>query len=138
MQHHLALSRLKMKFVVAFTCLVAVAVAAPQSDRDRNANIIKDERVDQGDGNFRYSFAADNGLETEVEGAPGSEGQSNMRGYYLLPLDGGGFARVEFVANEVGFQPVSDVLPTPHPLPEHVHELLRIAERQRAEGITFE
>ncbi|XP_066941197.1 cuticle protein AMP2-like [Macrobrachium rosenbergii] len=138
MQHHLALRRLKMKFVVAFTCLVAVAVAAPQSDRDKNAKIVRDERVDNGDGSFSYLFASDNGIETEVQGRPGSEGQSNMQGYYLLPLESGGFARVEFVADESGFQPRSDVIPTPHPLPEHVHELLRIAERQRAEGITFD
>ncbi|XP_068216169.1 cuticle protein AMP2-like [Palaemon carinicauda] len=127
-----------MKFVIAFTCLVAVAVAAPQSDRDRDATIIGDDRVDNGDGSFSYAFSASNGLEMEVVGAPGSEGQSNMAGYYLLPLESGGFARVEFVADEAGFQPQSDILPTPHPLPEHVHELLRIAERQRAEGITFD
>ncbi|XP_068216172.1 cuticle protein AM1159-like [Palaemon carinicauda] len=122
-----------MKFVILF-CLLAMSFAAPQED----AQIIRDDRVDNGDGSFSYSFAADNGLEMEVEGTPGSEGQSNMRGYYLLPLESGGFARVDFVADEAGFQPQSDLLPTPHPLPEHVHELLRIAEEQRAQGITFE
>ncbi|XP_066941198.1 cuticle protein AM1159-like [Macrobrachium rosenbergii] len=128
-EHH----NISMKFVIAL-CLFGLAFAAPQED----AQIIRDERVDNGDGSFSYNFAADNGIETEVVGSPGSEGQSNMQGYYLLPLESGGFARVEFVADEAGFQPKSDVLPVPPPLPEHVHELLRIAERQRAEGITFE
>ncbi|XP_064084534.1 cuticle protein AM1159-like [Macrobrachium nipponense] len=122
-----------MKFAVLF-CLAAMAFAAPQED----AQILKDERVDNGDGSFSYSFAADNGIETEVAGTPGSEGQSNMEGFYLLPLEDGGFARVTFVADEEGFKTLQRSPPTPHPLPEHVHELLRIAEEQRAQGITFE
>ncbi|XP_064084531.1 cuticle protein AM1159-like [Macrobrachium nipponense] len=127
-----------MKFII-FSCLTALALAAPQqvSDRDRLATITLDERVDNGDGTFTYAFASDNGIEAQVAGAPGQEGQSNMQGFYLLPRGDGSFARVEFVANEVGFQPQSDLLPTPHPLPEHVYELLRIAEEQRAQGITF-
>lgn len=53
-------------------------------------------------------------------------------------LADGSVAEVRFIANENGFQPQSDLLPTPHPLPAHVNELLRIAEEQRAQGITFE
>ncbi|XP_066941709.1 cuticle protein AM1159-like [Macrobrachium rosenbergii] len=126
-----------MKFVI-LSCLAAVALAAPQAPRQPEVNIIRQESTDNGDGNFRYSFAADNGIETEVVGTPGAEGQSNMQGYYVIALDNGAFARVEFVANEAGFQPRSDILPTDHPLPEHVHELLRIADEQRAQGIRFD
>lgn len=53
-------------------------------------------------------------------------------------LADGSVAEVTFIANENGFQPQSDLLPTPHPLPAHVYELLRIADEQRAQGITFE
>merc|ERR1719427_877284 len=124
--------------IIILSCLAAVALAAPQFQDQQLVNIIRDDRVDNGDGNFNYAFAADNGIEAEVVGAPGSQGQSNMQGFYLLPREDGSFARVEFVANENGFQPISDLLPTPHPLPEHVHELLRIAEQQRAEGVSFD
>ncbi|KAG7176954.1 Cuticle protein [Homarus americanus] len=55
-----------------------------------------------------------------------------------FPLSDGSIAEVRYIADENGFQPESPLLPTPHPLPAHVEELLRIAERQRAEGITFE
>ncbi|XP_066941711.1 cuticle protein AMP4-like [Macrobrachium rosenbergii] len=128
-----------MKFIVFVSCLVAFALAAPQGDdRDRLANILRDDRVDNGDGSFSYAFASDNGLEMEVAGTPGSEGQSNMQGYYLLPLADGGFARITFIADENGFQPQGDILPTPHPLPAHAIEQIRIAEQQRAAGITFE
>ncbi|XP_068216177.1 cuticle protein AMP4-like [Palaemon carinicauda] len=96
-----------MKFIAAFFCLVAVAAAAPQQE----VAVLRDERVDQGDGNFNYAFAADNGIEMEVVGTPGAEGAVSMRGFYVLPLADGGFARIEFIADENGFQPTGDILP---------------------------
>ncbi|KAG7176958.1 Cuticle protein [Homarus americanus] len=57
---------------------------------------------------------------------------------HRLPDNEGGFQEVRYVANEFGVQVQSPLLPTPHPLPAHVQELLRIAEEQRAAGITFE
>ncbi|KAK7081128.1 hypothetical protein SK128_027954 [Halocaridina rubra] len=123
--------------VTIVLCLVAFASAAPRPQEDTVA-IIVDERVDQGDGNFNYNIEADNGIMMQVSGTPGAEGQSNMEGVYLLPLADGGFAEIRFVANENGFQPQGDILPTPHPLPAHAQEQIKIAEQQRAEGITFE
>ncbi|XP_064083842.1 cuticle protein AM/CP1114-like [Macrobrachium nipponense] len=72
--------------IVVFLCLVAVSLASPQT-QDRVVALLRDDRVDQGDGNFNYAFAADNGLEMEVSGAPGAEGAVSMRGYYVLPLE---------------------------------------------------
>lgn len=46
------------------------------------ADILSDHREDHGDGNFRYSFETTNGIQVEVVGQPGSEGQSTMRGSY--------------------------------------------------------
>ncbi|KAK7081129.1 hypothetical protein SK128_027955 [Halocaridina rubra] len=125
---------MKITFVL---CFVALASAAPRPQDDVVA-ILVDERVDQGDGNFNYNFEADNGIKMQVSGTPGADGQSNMEGFYVLPLADGGFAEIRFVANENGFQPVGDILPTPHPLPAHAQEQIRIAEQQRAEGIIFE
>ncbi|KAG7176955.1 Cuticle protein [Homarus americanus] len=45
---------------------------------------------------------------------------------------------LRFTADEFGYQPQSALLPTPHPLPAHALEQLRIAEEQRAAGITFD
>ncbi|XP_066941308.1 cuticle protein AMP2-like [Macrobrachium rosenbergii] len=126
-----------MKSAIIFFGLVAVSLASPQI-QDRVVALLRDDRVDQGDGNFNYAFAADNGLEMEVSGAPGAEGAVSMRGYYVLPLESGGVTRVEFVADGAGFQPSSDILPTPHPLPEHVRELLSIAEEFRRQGVQFD
>merc|ERR1712168_28695 len=122
-------------FVLA--CLAAVAVAAPQLLEEREVVILRDDRLANEDGTFSYALEADNGINTAVEGVVGAEGQINMRGSYMMPLADGTFAVVTFIADENGFQPQSDLLPTPHPLPAHVVDLLAIAEQQRAEGIVF-
>ncbi|XP_042859361.1 cuticle protein AMP1A-like [Penaeus japonicus] len=121
-------------------CLAGVAAASalPQvQDRhpEYTAETLVDERVDQGDGNFRYLFETTNGIKTEKVGTPGSEGQSNMQGRFSFPLTDGGVAEFSYVADENGYQPSSDLLP---PTPPHVFRLLEIAAEQRAAGITFD
>ena len=55
-----------------------------------------------------------------------------------LPLADGTFAVINWVADELGFRAESPILPVAHPLPAHAEEQIRVAEQQRAEGITFE
>ncbi|XP_069996584.1 cuticle protein AMP1A-like [Penaeus vannamei] len=123
-----------MKLII-FACLAAVALARPQKDSE--AETVLDERSDNGDGNFQYTFQTSNGISSSNTGTPGSEGQSNMQGTYSFLLPDGTLAEVSFIADENGFQPSSDLLPVAPPLPAHVPELLRIAEEQRAAGVQF-
>lgn len=53
-------------------------------------------------------------------------------------LEDGTIAEVTFRADENGFHAESPLIPTPHPIPAHVHRLLEIAADQKAQGITFE
>nr|XP_027208971.1 cuticle protein AMP1A-like [Penaeus vannamei] len=122
--------------IIILACLAALAVATPQFE-DRVVALLRDDRVANEDGTFSYALEADNGINTAVEGVVGSAGQINQAGSYTYTLADGTQAVVTFVANENGFQPQSSILPTPHPLPAHVFELLEIAERQRAAGIVF-
>ncbi|KAK3891952.1 hypothetical protein Pcinc_004167 [Petrolisthes cinctipes] len=124
--------------IVVLLCLVAVAAAAPQFISAPIVNILRDDRQDNGDGNFQYAFEADNGIAVESSGTPGFQGQANMQGSYRYTLDDGRVVEVRYIADENGFQPQSDWLPTPHPLPLHAQEQIRFAEEQRALGITFE
>ncbi|KAK3857453.1 hypothetical protein Pcinc_036286 [Petrolisthes cinctipes] len=66
--------------------------------------IVSDHREDQGDGNFKYSFETENGIKVEVEGKPGSKGQSNMQGSYSFPLPDGTLVQVTYVADENGYR----------------------------------
>nr|XP_045621206.1 cuticle protein AM1199-like isoform X1 [Procambarus clarkii] len=124
---------------VIFACLAAVAAAAPQLlDSPPVVAILRDDRRDDGNGNFNYAFEADNGIAVDISGTPGAEGQSNMQGFYRFTLPDGTIAEVRFIADENGFQPESSLLPTPHPLPAHALEQVRFAEEQRARGILWD
>ncbi|XP_042859343.1 cuticle protein AMP1B-like [Penaeus japonicus] len=123
--------------LVLFACLAAAAVAFPQNP-EGDAEVVYDERTDQGDGNFRYAFETTNGIRAEKTGVPGAAGQSNMQGSFTFPLPEGGVVEVTYVADEDGYRPESDAIPTPGPVPEFVKELLAIAAEQRAAGIRFD
>ncbi|KAK4304193.1 hypothetical protein Pmani_023828 [Petrolisthes manimaculis] len=123
-----------MKLVI-LACLAVMAAARPQ---EPVAEIVTDERSDSGDGNFNFAFETSDGTRVSAVGTPGGEGQVNIQGEYSYRLSDGTEVLVRYIANENGFQPESEWLPTPHPLPAHAIEQIRIAEQQRAEGITFE
>ncbi|XP_045621230.1 cuticle protein AM1159 [Procambarus clarkii] len=127
-----------MKLVV-FACLASMALAFPQGDpRDVEAVVLKDVRSDSGDGNFNFEFETSNGIYSQRTGTPGSKGQSDMTGSFRFNLPDGTVAEVRYVADELGYRPESPLIPTPHPLPPHAIEQIRVAEEQRAKGITFE
>ncbi|KAK3857449.1 hypothetical protein Pcinc_036282 [Petrolisthes cinctipes] len=124
--------------LVIFACLAAVALAAPQQREADFIDIIRDERVDNGDGNYNFLFETENGIYQEVAGRPGDNGGQHMEGSFRFPLDDGTIAEVTFIANENGYVPQSDLIPTPHPLPEHVVETLRLVDELVRQGATWD
>ncbi|XP_069942947.1 cuticle protein AM1199-like [Cherax quadricarinatus] len=134
-----------MKLVI-FVCLVVSVVSAaqfgqqfPRYDRPdyRHIAILRDNRHDSGDGNFNYEFETENGISVSAVGRPGSKGQSNIQGSYRFTLPDGTPAEVRYIADEFGYRAESPQIPTPHPLPAHAIEQIRIAEDQRRRGIVF-
>lgn len=76
---------------IILSCLAALAAAAPQFQEEfrpdyRPIAILRDEREDYGDGNFRYEFETENGILVNAVGTPGSQGQSNIEGFYRWVL----------------------------------------------------
>lgn len=67
---------------VIFACLFAVALAAPQQNPLGLAEVLVDERVDNGDGTFQYNFQTSNDIAAQRTGSVGSAGQSNLQGVY--------------------------------------------------------
>ncbi|XP_071551776.1 cuticle protein AM1199-like [Panulirus ornatus] len=128
-----------MKLVV-LVCLAASAVARPQFryENPRHIAILRDNRVDHGDGNFQYEFETENGIYQNVVGRPGQSGGQTMDGSFRFPLDDGTIADFQFVANENGYQVQSPVIPTPHPLPAHAAEQVAFAEQERARGARWD
>ncbi|XP_042222760.1 cuticle protein AM1159-like [Homarus americanus] len=124
--------------LVLLACLAALAVAAPQFENAIPVVILRDDRVDNGDGNFNYAFESDDGIAIEAFGSPGSVGQSNIQGTIRFIHPDGTPSEISYSADENGFQPQGALIPTPPPLPAHAIEQIRIGEEQRAAGITFD
>ncbi|XP_045621367.1 cuticle protein AMP1B [Procambarus clarkii] len=120
--------------LILFACLVVLVAARPEQD----AETTLDERDDSGDGNFNYKFETSNGIYEERTGSLGADGQSNIEGVFRFTLPDGTVGEIRFIADENGYQPLSNLLPTPHPLPAHAIEQIRFAEEQRAKGVIFE
>ena len=87
--------------------------------------ILSQENVHPGDGTYRFSFQTENGIERDESGQPkaggGYDSYGKPSGGYVQQggwsyTDGyGGAVRLTFTADENGYQPVGDVLPTPVP-----------------------
>ncbi|XP_066941205.1 cuticle protein AMP1A-like [Macrobrachium rosenbergii] len=135
-------SSYNMKLTVVVS-LVALAMAAPgpqifRPQGGRPTTILRDERVDQGNGNFRYAYELSDGTAVQAEGTPGQDGAVIMRGSYRYVLPDGNVAEITYVADENGFHPRGNVIPTPPPLPPHAIQQIRYAEEERARGVVYE
>nr|P81579.1 RecName: Full=Cuticle protein AM1274; Short=CPAM1274 [Cancer pagurus] len=100
--------------------------------------IIRQESTDNGDGNFNFLFETANGIYKEVSGYPTANGAQAMTGSFRFPLDDGQIVEVSFTADENGYLPVSDFIPTPHPIPAHVLETLAIVDELVRQGATWD
>ena len=56
-----------------------MALCAPQ---DFEVRLLRDDRVAPEGASFSYAIEADNGIATNVQGAPGAEGAAVMTGSY--------------------------------------------------------
>merc|ERR1712002_295590 len=88
---------LNMKTAVALLALLGCAAALPQ------VLVLRDESVAPNGAEFRTAFELDNNINIETVGTAGAEGQSNMRGFYLVPGEGDVWTRVDWTADEAGF-----------------------------------
>jgi len=79
------------------------------------------------DGSYKHSFEIDDGTKVEAIGQQKQftteDAGTVARGSYTYLSDGQRFL-VDWVADENGYQPKGDHLPTPPPTPPHVEELL--------------
>ncbi|XP_076055228.1 larval cuticle protein 65Ag1-like [Oratosquilla oratoria] len=126
-----------MKFLIFVTALLAFAIADFDSREEPiHIPIVAETRKEPVAGASASDFEAANG-------------NSKKRLHQLLhlthfswvvgsyPDEFGNVIEVRYIANEYDFQPQGVHLPVAPPAPAHVAELLRIAEEQRAAGITF-
>ncbi|CAL8072297.1 unnamed protein product [Orchesella dallaii] len=109
-----------MKFlcaVIAFVCLVAPIFGKPVEGEENL--IIRSESENNGDGTYRYLWETSDGTHVEESGYLKPNGNANpiqvAEGSYQYLSPEEKLIRVTYIADENGFQPKGDHLPTPPP-----------------------
>merc|ERR1712106_1161856 len=134
----------KMNIIIALSCLLAIAAAAPTPEGDSSAEhiaILRDDRDHSDDGTYSFDMETENGISRSEKGYLIDVGSSEeviaQAGSYSFTFPNGESFEMTFVADQNGFQPQSDHLPVapafPHPIPEFVLEQIEFARQQDEE-----
>lgn len=99
------------KFVVAVALLGLVAA----NHLDKNAQVKSFQSDVQGDGSYHYSYQISNGISGQQSGnGDRATGEST----HISPE--GQTIQLRYTADENGFHPEGDHLPTPPPIPDYI------------------
>lgn len=104
----------------------------PQAAGDRNAVIINYENVRTPNSYF-YSYDTSNGIHADERGTV--DDGTKAQGAYSYIGDDGKVYSVVYTADENGFQPHGDHIPTAPPIPEAIQKVIEQAARDKAAGI---
>lgn len=105
----------------------------PQAFKDRSSNIISYTN-DVSSDNYSYGFETDNGIAVGENGNSVNNG-IQAQGGYSYKGDDGQVYKVTYVADEGGYRPQGDHLPTPPPIPKEILESLEQNAREEAAGL---
>lgn len=93
----------------------------PEAETDRTAYILRYENVITPEG-FSYSYDTSNGIHADESGTAGNGVKA--KGSYSYTGDDGKVYTIKYTADENGFRPVGDHLPTPPPIPIEIQAAL--------------
>ncbi|XP_017785775.1 PREDICTED: endocuticle structural glycoprotein SgAbd-2-like [Nicrophorus vespilloides] len=118
-----------MKVLIVAFAFLAVAFAAQS---DEQATILSQNAEINPDGSYKYDYQTSNGIAAQEQGvlknAGSKDGESEeVQGSYQYTAPDGTPVKIQYVANEFGFQPQGDLLPvgpTPPPVPAAILKAL--------------
>ncbi|TKX27718.1 cuticular protein RR-1 [Spodoptera litura] len=116
----------------AYSGFEARPVERAQAAFERNAAILRQDNSNDGE-TYAYAYETENGISGEENGVATNGMQA--QGSYSYTGDDGKVYSVRYTADENGFQPQGDHLPTPHPIPEEILKALEQNARDEAAGI---
>lgn len=102
--------------------------SAPSGPQQPPIAILSYENVNNGDGSYKFSYETENGIKAQEQGEVKNKGSENeiqtVSGSYSYTAPDGQVITVTYIADENGFQPSGDHLPTPPPIPEAIAKAL--------------
>ncbi|XP_034482636.1 pupal cuticle protein Edg-78E-like [Drosophila innubila] len=110
----------KTSLVFAVICLVASCSAVDES----NAVVTKYRSEINEDGSYSYEYGTSNNIQAQESGVGGSYAAGSHS--YTDPE--GQLVNLEYTADENGYQPRGDHLPTPPPIPDYILRALEYIE----------
>ncbi|XP_055589325.1 pupal cuticle protein 36a-like [Uranotaenia lowii] len=91
---------------------------------------VKEDTRDLNEDGYNYRILTENNIDFAESGRIENRGSDNevlrAKGYYEFVADDGVKYRVDYVADENGFQPTGTHLPTPPPIPEEILRSLQV------------
>ncbi|XP_055542170.1 endocuticle structural glycoprotein SgAbd-8-like [Wyeomyia smithii] len=124
-----------MKAAIILSALFIMCVlGVPQGPVTEPIPIIRLEQEVNPDGTYRWSYETGNGIKAEEQGFlknPGTQQEAQVaQGEYSYTAPDGQLIRVQYIADENGFQPIGDHLPTPPPIPPAIQRALEYLASQ--------
>lgn len=110
-----------------------VEAERPNAGKEGTAEILR-YSSDVGTDNYSYSFETDNGISAEENGVT-TNGVQAQGGFSYTGDDGQTYS-VTYTADENGYQPKGDHLPTPPPIPEAILKSLELNAKEEAAGLS--
>ncbi|CAB3229147.1 unnamed protein product [Arctia plantaginis] len=105
--------------------------ASSGSSADKTATILRQDFTLEG-GSYSYAYDTSNGIHGEEKGVA-TNGVQAQGGFSYTGDDGKTYA-IWYTADENGFRPVGDHLPTPPPIPKEILKALEQNARDEAAG----
>ena len=124
-----------------FAVLLALAAAAPRPEDFDSAELLRDDRGQEG-ASYSTNVEIDNGIIIQE-----TADDDGVHGTYVFTAPDGQVVEMRLVANENGavFESPSGHLPVAplpvqaiHPVPEHALEAIEFAAQQRAAGVEWD
>uniref|UniRef100_A0A336LZT6 CSON006898 protein n=1 Tax=Culicoides sonorensis TaxID=179676 RepID=A0A336LZT6_CULSO len=106
-----------MQKLIVFCTLLTICFAG---DLDKDATILTSEQEVNYDGTYKYRYETSNGIFGEESGVGGQASQGQAR--WVSPE--GEQVQLSYTADENGYQPVGNHLPTPPPTPDYILKAL--------------
>ncbi|GLV39286.1 Cuticular protein 49Aa [Carabus blaptoides fortunei] len=118
-----------MKIAIVILGLIACALAAPQGHSTEPIPILRQEQEVNFDGSYKWNYETGNGITAEEQGFLKNAGQPDLeaqvaQGQYSYTDPDGQVIHLTYIADENGFQPQGDHLPTPPPIPPAIQRAL--------------
>jgi hypothetical protein len=128
-----------MKLIIVLAFIGLAAAQSRQQQDPKDVQIVRSEVENNGDGSYSYRYELSDGTIVEERGTlkaplPGTDEPIQVaEGSYQYYSPEGELIKVDYKADEGGFQPVGAHLPTPPPIPPEIQKALEIIYRNAAD-----